>query len=459
MGVVYRAEDLALERPVAIKMLRPDLAEDRAFVEHLRIEAAMLARLEHPNLVQIYNFGQSGGDSYFVMELLEGEGLQQAVERHRIEGTMMPVPELVTAIDQVASALDALHDRGIIHRDVKPANVIRDPFRSRSVLVDVGIARRYGQFAESAGTPGYVAPEVIEGMEANARSDVYGLAATTYTLLTLASPWGEGEGVLQRQCIGEALAPPSSLRDELAPADDVLLRALSRDPLQRPASAGAFARELRTALLALAPIPKPDGARWVANTVMPSRGTVVPKTRGVVFRSVTRALGLRDAERLRDAIGGEHPDLARALTDTAPLAWLSTDLFTRLLAIAPTHVSRDSARLARDIARATVRASFRRFFPASAATLVPERTLSAIRNVWSRYQNWGTVSSMPIHASETVVRITGSPRNPDLCVWTSGMLEQLVILSGGRGVAVDHEACEARDDDACLFRVMWGRPE
>ena len=74
MGVVYRAEDLALERPVAIKMLRPDLAEDRAFVEHLRVEAAMLARLEHPNLVQIYNFGQSGGDSYFVMELRRGRG-------------------------------------------------------------------------------------------------------------------------------------------------------------------------------------------------------------------------------------------------------------------------------------------------------------------------------------------------------------------------------------------------
>jgi len=459
MGVVYRAEDLALERPVAIKMLRPDLAEDRAFVEHLRGEAAMLARLEHPNLVQIYNFGQSGGDSYFVMELLEGEGLQQAVERHRIEDTVMPVAELVTAIDQVASALDALHERGIIHRDVKPANVIRDPFRSRSVLVDVGIARRYGQFAESAGTPGYVAPEVIEGNEATPRSDVYGLAATTYTLLTLSPPWGDGDGVLQRQCSGEDLIPASVFRGELAPADHILARAMSRDPAQRPASAGAFARELRTALLGVDPVAKPDGARWVANTILPSRGALGPKTRGVVFRSVARALGVRDAERLRDAIGGEHAELARALTDTAPLAWLPTELFIQFLTIAPEHVQRDSARLARDIARATVRASFRRFFPASAATLVPERTLSAIRNVWSRYQSWGTVSSMPIHGSETVVRMTGTPRNPELCVWTTGMLEQLVILSGGRGVAVDHEACEARNDDACLFRVMWGRPE
>jgi len=459
MGVVYRAEDLALERPVAIKMLRPDLAEDRAFVEHLRSEAAMLARLEHPNLVQIYNFGQSGGDSYFVMELLEGEGLQQAVDRHRIEGTAMPITELVTAIDQVASALDALHERGIIHRDVKPANVIRDPFRSRSVLVDVGIARRYGQFAESAGTPGYVAPEVIEGAEATPRSDVYGLAATTYTLLALASPWGEAEGILQRQCSGDHVPALSSVRSELLPADDVMYRALHRDPLQRPASAGAFARDLRAALLALAPAPKLDGARWVANTVLPSRGTLVAKTRGVVFRSVTRALGVREAERLREAIGADHPDLSRALTDTAPLAWLPTDLFTRLLAVAPAHVGRDGTRLARDIARATVRASFRRFFPASAATLVPERTLSAIRNVWSRYQSWGAVSSMPIHPNETVVRMTGTPRNAELCNWTSGMLEQLVVLSGGRGIAVDHEACEARNDSACLFRVMWNRPD
>jgi serine/threonine-protein kinase len=453
---VYRAEDLALERPVAIKMLRPDLAEDGAFVEQLRIEAAMLARLQHPNLVQIYNFGQTGGDSYFVMELVEGEGLWQAVERHRLEGTTMPATELVAAMDQVASALDALHDRGIVHRDVKPANVIRDPFRGRSVLVDVGIARRYGQFAGSAGTPGFVAPEVIAGRDATPRSDVYGLAATAYTIATLRMPWGEGQGVLARQTSDERIAPPSRFRPELAPADAVLVQALHRDPMQRPASAGAFARALNDALANLARTARPEGPRWVGGTVMPTRAAQA-KSRGVVFRAVTSALGVRDAARLRDALTAADPELAHTIADTAPLAWLPTELLVRLLAVAPGHVDRDAAKLARDFGRASVRVSFRRFFPASAATLVPDRTLSAIRNVWSRYQTWGTVSCMPVKATETVVRITETPREPDLCAWAVGLLDQLVILSGGRKTIVDHEACEARGDDACLFRISWER--
>ena len=465
MGVVYRATDLALQRPVAIKMLRPDLAEDRELVHRFRIEAAMLAHLQHPNLVQVYSFGHNADDTYFVMELVEGESLEQAMVRHQTEGTTVPFAELVTTVNQIAAALDALHDRGIVHRDVKPANVIRDPFRGRNVLVDVGIARRYGQHAVSAGTPGYVAPEVIAHQDATVRSDVYGLAATVYAMLTLTPPWGDGDlpTLLARQR-GDQLAAPSTFRPELAPVDGVILAAMSPEPARRPASAGELARRLTAALAIVDPPKLPDAdagpgraARAATTTSAPVHGDAT--TRGVVFRSVPRALGVRESERLRDAIGGTHPALARALgQETAPLVWLPTELLIDLLVVAPPQVGRDRERFARDLARATVRASFRRFFPASSATLVPERTLSAIRSVWARYHSWGTIAPMPVHTAEVVVKLAETLREPALCEWTQGMLEQLVVLSGGPIPEVAHEECEARGDDACLFRVTWGPP-
>ena len=457
MGVVYRADDLALERPVAIKMLRPDLAEDHDFIERLRAEAALLARIQHPNLVQIYSFGQVGGDSYFVMELVEGEGLQEAIARHVNEGTVPALAVNVAVIEEVASALDALHERGIVHRDVKPANVIRDPFRGRGVLVDVGIAHRAGQLADAAGTPGFIAPEVFAGGEATPRSDVYGLAATAYAILTLTEPFGQGEPIhiLARQTLEQPAERPSFYRRELAPADDVFLDALHPDPARRPASAGEFSRRLSAALSIVAPSPRLSRRSDDSRASRPGIVVAQPQTRGIVFRSVTRVLGVHQAARFRDAIDGEDPQLAQALFDTAPLAWLPTEMFSRLLALSPRHLAIDGTTLARDVARASVRSSFRKFFPSSAATLMPERTLSAIRNVWGRYQSWGAISSMPVSVTESTVRLTGTLRNGELCAWTEAMLEQLVVLSGGRATNVEHVACEALGADACRFRVRW----
>jgi hypothetical protein len=452
MGVVYRAEDLALERAVAIKMLRNDLAEHPELLEKLRSEAATLARIQHPNLVQVYSFGQRGGVAYLVMELVEGESLDEAFKRHAAEHTSMPFDEIVAMVEQIASALDALHDRGIIHRDVKMANVIRDPFRARSVLVDVGIATQHGQSESAAGTPGFIAPEVIGGNAASPRSDVYGLAATAYAMATQRLPWGTGTilEVLSKQLDAE-LVLPSAVRSELAPLDAVLGPALSADPARRPSSAGELSRALASAIALvesharLAPI-----ARTPAPTD-PGR-----QTRGVVFRSVTRAIGVNDAARLRDALGNDDPALASVIADAAPLDWAPTELFGRLLEVAEQHARRDG-RLARDIARATVRASFRRFFPTSAATLVPERTLASIRSVWARYHSWGQISSMPVAATEVVVRLVDTPHDTRLCEWTCGFLEQVIVLSGASAPAVRHEACETQGHAACLFRVTWDR--
>ena len=247
-GVVYRAEDMALSRQVALKLLRPDLARDTTFVQGFRKEAATLARIRNPNLVQVYAFGVEGAHVYFVMELVEGQGLDKRIESAQKRRRHLVVQDVISIIDQVANALEAVHRAGMLHRDVKPENILFDRIHRRYVLVDVGVAVRRGE-KNPAGTPGFTAPEVFGHGGEGPSTDVYSLGALAYMLLTLEAPFGNATPF---EILGLQARPPGPLtqhRSDLpSGVDAVVLRALDPDPARRPPSAREFAKEFSEVL-------------------------------------------------------------------------------------------------------------------------------------------------------------------------------------------------------------------
>ena len=234
MGVVYRARQPALRRQVAVKVLLPHLSKDAEFVERFMREARSAAKLHHPGLVTIFDVGELDGTYFFSMQWLQGKTLEEKLE----EGPL-PVGEVVDVVRQMASALGYAHAQGVVHRDVKPANVIVDEV-GRAVLTDFGIAQagnetRLTRAGASVGSPDYMAPEQIQGEAIDARTDLYALGILFHHLLTGEQPYtGDAPIAVAYQHLNAPVPSVRERRPEVSPAlDEVVCRLMAKAPEER----------------------------------------------------------------------------------------------------------------------------------------------------------------------------------------------------------------------------------
>lgn len=250
MGVVYLAEDVRLGRKVALKLLAPELAEDERFRERFLRESRLAASLEHPNIVPIHAAGEADGQLYLAMRYVEGSDLRTVLST---EGTLAPERAL-EILGQVASALDAAHARGLVHRDVKPANVLLAA--EHAYLADFGLTKRASsrsgltETGQLAGTVDYVAPEQIRGQTVDGRADVYSLTCILYECLAGEAPFKRENEVATLWAHIQEIAPrPSSARSELPAAlDPVIARGLAKSPEERWGSCTQLVRAARETL-------------------------------------------------------------------------------------------------------------------------------------------------------------------------------------------------------------------
>ena len=483
MGVVYRGEDLGLGRAVAIKVLRSDLASDRELVVRFRAEAGLLASLHHDNLVAVYALGEHAGDVYFVMELVEGQPLSDVLRRTLDRDEWFPVAAVIQITSEIADALDAMHARGLIHRDVKPANILLDRERDRAVLVDVGVAAKTGAAREAAGTPGFAAPESFYEGGDSPPTDVYGLAATVYCVLTGRAPFGSGQPlhVVQRQ-LHDPLTAASTLRPSLPPAvDAVLAKALDPVSRKRWASASTFAIALARALQPMkteeAPTPRantsdPDRRAGVvmgptaalsaeelsrmptqSSVPAPSLRTIAGQMRAFHVRVLGKALAHHLGESALHKISEERPHLAPLIGQRlAPLAWVELRDFCELIDHAVELLPAQD--VARRVGRSTIAATFTQLFGADPSSLPIALVLSAAPTFWPRYHDWGPIAIQAGEAQADLT-ITGYPGSDNVCTMVAGQLGRIVELAGGGDVTVDSVTCAMQGSPSCRYSLTW----
>ncbi len=271
MGEVYRAHDPVLDREVALKILHPQLADDPGFIDRFRREARSAGVLSHPNIVAVHDWGETGGTYFMVMEYVRGPNLRAILVR---DGTLEP-RQAVEVVDGVLGALEHAHRQGIVHRDIKPENVMITTADGVVKVADFGLARAFADARVSqapgtvTGTVQYLAPEQIEGENADPRTDLYATGVVLYELLTGRVPFtGETSVAIAYKHLRERVPPPSRSNPMVtAELDRAVLRSTDRDRDRRTPDARTMRREIAGADADLPPAPP---LAELASSVAPS---------------------------------------------------------------------------------------------------------------------------------------------------------------------------------------------
>ncbi|HWJ03342.1 MAG TPA: Stk1 family PASTA domain-containing Ser/Thr kinase, partial [Verrucomicrobiae bacterium] len=246
MALIYKARDTLLNRPVTVKVLRPEYTGDEEFVARFRKEAQAVAKLSHPNIVSVYDVGQENETHYIVMEYIEGRNLKQVIK----ELGTIPVKHAIDITRQICEGLQDAHENGIVHRDIKPHNILVMD-NGRIKVADFGIAQIMSSITITSsetivGSVHYFSPEQAKGGSTSIKSDIYSVGVVLYEMVTGKVPYeGETPIAVALKHIQERPIPPGRLNPQLPPeVERIILKAMEKDIAMRYNSAGEMAREL-----------------------------------------------------------------------------------------------------------------------------------------------------------------------------------------------------------------------
>jgi serine/threonine protein kinase len=307
-GTVFKARDTVLDRPVAVKILHPYLVGQTGFIKRFYREARSAAKLEHPHIVPIYEVGEAEGRHFIVMRYLEGEPLNSLLAE---AGDPLSIRESLGILEDVASALDYAHSKGIVHRDVKPSNIFVTS--NGAVLGDFGIVRvlddasRVTATGQALGTPEYMAPEQIKGEDVDARTDIYALGVVAYEMLTGQVPFtGTTPFAIQEGHVHRAFTPPQTLNPQLpAAVNSVFEQVLAKSQEHRYAQTWDFVQSLREASAGFASSSESREARGKLKSAFKQNSSTSSAQsgaqRGSSAQSVAETLNSEEVQR------GNHP--------------------------------------------------------------------------------------------------------------------------------------------------------